>query len=70
MKAFQFQIFRVLEPLVDFIFCNLGLKTSKSSLHTNSLKRELFLKAFSPELSTSKLNIKSTSGPKTLKFWI
>jgi hypothetical protein len=49
-KAFEIQIFRILESLVDFLFNfefhNLGLKTFKKlkklSFHVNFLKRELF----------------------------
>jgi hypothetical protein len=76
-KLAQIEIFRIFEPLVDFKFnfevYNLGQKTFKKlSLHGNSKerKRKSFLKAFTPKLSTSKLNLNSTSGSKILKIWI
>jgi hypothetical protein len=52
--------------LLDF-----RLSLSLSLPHKNSLESErAFLKIFSFKLQTLKLNIKSTSFSKILKFWI
>ncbi len=73
-KLLKSKIFRILEPLVDFIFnfkvYNFGLKTFKKALSPYTFFWESFLKIFSPNLKILKLNIKSRSGSKILKIWI
>ncbi len=77
-KPFQIQNFRILEPLVDFIFnfevYNLWLKTFKKALSEKKIRMEsrerAFWKFLVMNLQTLKFNIKSMSGSKILKFWI
>ncbi len=59
-----FSVFLLMVPKHNFI------GPFKLFLFIGVRERVAFLKVFSPKLQISKLNIKSTSGYKILKFWI
>jgi hypothetical protein len=67
-KPSRIQNFRILESLIDFIF---NFKVCK--FMTKNFQKALLIKIWKflvMNLQTLKLNIKSMSGSKILKFWI